>query len=53
MRSKKRRLARAAVPGALANIGACRSVPHPNGAVKVVWHGGVLTVLALMNVDPP
>ena len=34
---------------ALANVGACISLPHSNNAVMLVWHGGVIaacTVLA-------
>jgi hypothetical protein len=34
--------------GALANIGACVSLPHANGAITLAWHGGVvLTLVAL------
>jgi hypothetical protein len=33
----------------LANIGACLSLPHPNGAVTLVWHGGLTAVLALLG----
>ena len=32
----------------LANVGACVSLPHENGAVTFVWHGGV--VLAVVGV---
>jgi hypothetical protein len=32
----------------LANVGACLTLPHPNGAVTFAWHGGV--VLALVVV---
>jgi hypothetical protein len=31
---------------ALANVGACLSLPHANSAITVVWHGGVVLVLA-------
>lgn len=34
--------------GALANVGACVSLPHPSGAITFAWHGGV--VLALMTL---
>lgn len=34
--------------GALANVGACLSLPHANNAVTFAWHGGV--VLALVAV---
>jgi hypothetical protein len=34
--------------GALANVGACLSLPHANSAITFAWHGGV--VLALMAV---
>jgi len=34
--------------GSLANVGACLSLPHANGAVTFAWHGGVvLGVVAL------
>jgi hypothetical protein len=33
----------------LANIGACLSLPHPNGAVTLVWHGGLTAALALLG----
>ena len=31
--------------GALANVGACLSLPHANSAVTFAWHGGVVLVL--------
>jgi hypothetical protein len=31
--------------GALANAGACLSLPHDNGAVTLAWHGGILLAL--------
>ena len=34
--------------GALANVGACLSLPHANSAITFAWHGGV--VLALVSV---
>jgi hypothetical protein len=34
--------------GALANIGACLSLPHANGAITFAWHGGVVLALVLM-----
>lgn len=34
--------------GALANVGACLSLPHANSAITFAWHGGV--VLALVVV---
>lgn len=34
--------------GALANVGACLSLPHANSAITFAWHGGV--VLALVAV---
>jgi len=34
--------------GTLANVGACLSLPHANGAITFAWHGGV--VLALVVV---
>ena len=33
---------------ALTNVGACLSLPHPNGAVTLAWHGGVTFVLVLL-----
>ena len=32
--------------GAMANVGACLSLPHANSAITLVWHGGVVLVLA-------
>ncbi len=32
--------------GAMANVGACLSLPHANSAITLVWHGGVVVVLA-------
>ena len=32
--------------GAMANVGACLSLPHANNAITLVWHGGVVLVLA-------
>ena len=32
--------------GAMANVGACLSLPHTNNAITVVWHGGVVLALA-------
>ena len=32
--------------GATANVGACLSLPHTNSAITLVWHGGVVMVLA-------
>lgn len=34
--------------GALANVGACLSLPHANSAITFAWHGGV--VVALVGV---
>jgi hypothetical protein len=31
---------------AMANVGACLSLPHANSAITVVWHGGVVLALA-------
>jgi hypothetical protein len=31
--------------GALANVGACLSLPHANSAITFAWHGGVLLAL--------
>jgi hypothetical protein len=33
---------------ALTNVGACFSVPHPNGAVTIAWHGGVTLLLVII-----
>lgn len=33
----------------LANIGACLSLPHSNGAVTLVWHGGLTAALVLLG----
>ena len=33
---------------ALANVGACLSLPHTNGAVTLVWHGGAAAVLVVL-----
>ena len=33
---------------ALANVGACLALPHANGAVTLVWHGGVALVLVAL-----
>lgn len=33
----------------LANIGACLALPHANGAVTFVWHGGVVAALVLVG----
>jgi hypothetical protein len=30
----------------MANVGACLSLPHANSAITLVWHGGVVLVLA-------
>jgi len=30
----------------MANVGACLALPHANSAITVVWHGGVVLVLA-------
>ena len=32
--------------GATANVGACLSLPHANSAITLVWHGGVVLILA-------
>jgi hypothetical protein len=32
---------------ALANVGACVSMPHPNNAVTLVWHGGMIVALTI------
>lgn len=32
----------------LANVGACLSLPHANGAVTLAWHGGVALVLVVL-----
>jgi hypothetical protein len=32
---------------ALANVGACLSLPHANNAVTLAWHGGVIVVSTL------
>jgi hypothetical protein len=32
---------------ALANVGACVSLPHPNNAVTLTWHGAVIVVSVL------
>ncbi len=32
--------------GAMANVGACLSLPHANSAITLVWHGGVVLGLA-------
>jgi hypothetical protein len=32
---------------ALANVGACVSLPHANNAVTLAWHGGVIVVCTL------
>lgn len=34
--------------GALANVGACLSLPHANSAVTFAWHGGVVLALVLV-----
>jgi hypothetical protein len=34
--------------GALANVGACLSLPHANSAITFVWHGGVVLILAFV-----
>ncbi len=34
--------------GALANVGACLSLPHANSAITFAWHGGVVLVLVLI-----
>jgi hypothetical protein len=31
--------------GALANVGACLSLPHANGAITFAWHGGTVVLL--------
>jgi len=31
--------------GALANVGACLSLPHANSAITFAWHGGVVVAL--------
>jgi hypothetical protein len=33
---------------ALANVGACLSLPHPNNAVTFVWHGGAVAACTLL-----
>ena len=33
--------------GALANVGACLSLPHANSAITLAWHGGVVLALVL------
>ena len=33
---------------ALANVGACLSLPHANSAITFAWHGGVVLILALV-----
>jgi hypothetical protein len=32
---------------ALANVGACISLPHANNAVTLAWHGGVIAVVTV------
>jgi hypothetical protein len=34
---------------ALANAGACFSLPHANGAVTFAWHGTVVLVLIILG----
>jgi hypothetical protein len=34
--------------GTFANTGACFSLPHANGAVTLVWHGGVIGVVVAL-----
>jgi hypothetical protein len=34
--------------GALANVGACLSLPHANSAVTFAWHGGVVSALVFV-----
>ena len=34
--------------GALANVGACLSLPHANSAITLAWHGGVVLTLVLV-----
>jgi len=34
--------------GALANVGACLSLPHANSAITFAWHGGVVLALVLV-----
>lgn len=33
---------------ALTNVGACFSLPHSNGAVALVWHGGITLLLVVL-----
>jgi hypothetical protein len=32
---------------ALANVGACISLPHPNSAITLAWHGGVIAAATM------
>jgi hypothetical protein len=34
---------------ALANVGACISLPHANNAITLAWHGGVIAAAALAS----
>ena len=34
---------------ALANVGACISLPHTNNAITLAWHGGVIVACTLMG----
>jgi hypothetical protein len=36
--------------GLLANFSACISLPHSDGAVTLVWHGGAIVALALVCI---
>jgi hypothetical protein len=35
--------------GALASVGACWSLPHPDNDVTLVWHGGAVLVLTALG----
>ncbi len=34
--------------GALANVGACLSLPHANSAITFAWHGGVVVAMVAL-----
>lgn len=34
--------------GSLASVGACLSLPHANGVITLVWHGGVVLALVAL-----
>lgn len=36
--------------GALANVGACVSLPHASHKVTLVWHGGAVLMLTLVSI---